>query len=417
MVIFICSTFGIAIISILVCVILKLKMTKNSKIVENEENSLVFNNNENSFPSIQIVENEKLQPSEKNKIVDNNIKQAISIIENSIPNATIIGKNAKNATKMLNNERVFFSAAKEGTQNMLKVKGSKEVYGIQMAGSKFDKQTKFLNENDLIKACGKDQIINASFGAASMIVGQYYMNEINNKLDKIKCDIQGILDLLDSKYQSNLAQIISKMQEIIQNKIEILNNNYSRDKRYDETLNLENTCTELLGQANEMIKKYINDENIDYKKYEKNIEEIHKWILRQQLLQTLLLEIGNLRYVLAYGNETSKLSHTQYNNYLKQTNVINEKLQNWHKVNCEKLGIDKEEKRRNAKLFEIRKNTIGKIKEEWAYHKIKEEIVNKINSQTNIKKLNPYTKEKQNEKIKIQKYKGEYYNLPNISNS
>ena len=34
-----------------------------------------------------------------------------------------------------------------------------------------------------------------------------------------------------------------------------------------------------------------------------------------------------------------------------------------------------------------------------------------IANQTNIKKLMPYTKEKQDEVIKIQRYNGEYYNL------
>ena len=404
---------GVAIISIVVFIFLNSSYISNkSKRIKNEI-SFFINDKENLFPTIQIIENENFVPLEQNKIIESDIKQAISTFDNSIPNFVEIGQNIKNATEMLNSEKTFFSSAKKGTENMMKVKGSNEVYGIQMKGKKIGKQTKFLNEEKLVHSYGKNAIVNASFSAAAMVVGQYYMNEINNKMDVIKNDIQGISDFLDSEYKSKLEFIISKIREIIDNKIEILGNNYLRDKRYDEILNLETKCTELLGQANEMIKTKIIDEEIDYKKYEEYIKEIQKWFQRQQLLQSLLLEIENLRYVLAYGNESSKLSHTQYNNYLNQINSVNEKLENWHKINAEKLGIDKKSKRRKTSLFKIRKNTIGRINEDWAYRKLKDDIVAIMECQTNIKKQTPYINKKQDEKIKIQKYKGEYYNLLN----
>ena len=416
--IFIGVTFAILIIGIILIVILKLKINRKVEETEKEESSLSANDVENTFPNIQIIENTTVVPLEKNKIVDSDIKKAISMLDNYVPRAAMMSNNIENASKLLNNNRAFFSSVKNGTDKMLEVKGSSnEVYGIQMKKSKvnnrelFHKQTQFTKEDKMIKTYGKDALVNAGFNAASMVVGQYYMNEINNKLDTIQHNIQGISDFLDSEYQSKLSQIISKMKEIIDNKVEILNNSYSRDKRYNEVLRLESEGAKLLGQANEMIKKYMEDEDSDYKKYEKDMKNIYLWFIRQQILQQLLLEIGNLRYVLAYGNETSKLSHTQYNNYLIQTNNVNSELENWHKINCEKFGINEEEHKRKAKYFALRKNTIGKINEKWAYHKLEENVENIIKNQINIKKLTPYLDDKQNEKIKIQKYKGEYYNL------
>lgn len=401
----------IFVILIFIVVVFRTNRNKKSEILENELN-LSINHNENSFPDIQIIENLALVPLEENKVVDLEIKNAISMIDNYASKSIIASHNIKNASELLKNDRAFFSAAKEGTENMLKVKGTNEHYGIQMAGNKFDKQTKFLSEDELMKSYGKDALVNAGFNVASMVVGQYYMNEINHKLDMLQDNIQEISDFLDSEYQGKLAQIISKMQEIIENKVEILKNSYSRDKRFDEILRMESECGKLLAQANTSISQSIAKEENEYREYEKRTKEINKWFIRQQILQQLLLEIGNLRYVLAYGNETSKLSHTQYNNYLKQTNSVNAELKNWHNLNCEKFGIEKEERKRKAKFFEIRKNTIGRIKEEWAYHKLEDNVVDIINSQTNRKELAPYNEDKQNEKIKIQKYKGEYYNLP-----
>ncbi len=409
---------GILFVILVVCIILMLvfKNKKEESKTDKKENKLTIQNNVDMFPDIKIIEDITIIPEEKNKIVDNKIKNAIAIFDNYVPKSVMMGKNIENAKEMLNSSRAFFSASSNGTDKMLEVKNSlNEVYGIQMKRSNnkmlFDKQTKFRKEDELISSYGKEALVNAGFNAASMIVGQYYMAEINNKLDVIKSDIKEISNFLDSEYQGKLMQIISKMKEIIENKVEILNNEYSRDKRYNEVLTMENNCSTLLGQANEEIKKSINEEEPNFEKYEKDVQQIEKWFTRQKLLQKLLLEIGNLRYVLANGNETSKLSHTQYNNYVIQTNKVNSELKNWNKSNCEKFGINSEEHKRNAKFYKLRKNTIGKINENWAYSKLSSELEEKIKEQTNIKKLDTYVNDKQDKKIKILKYKGEYYNL------
>ena len=70
-----------------------------------------------------------------------------------------------------------------------------------------------------------------------------------------------------------------------------------------------------------------------------------------------------------------------------------------------------EEHKRNAKFYKLRKNTIGKINENWAYSKLNSELEQMIKEQTNIQKLDSYINDKQDKEIKILKYKGEYYNL------
>lgn len=56
------------------------------------------------------------------------------------------------------------------------------------------------------------------------------------------------------------------------------------------------------------------------------------------------------------------------------------------------------------------------INEEWNYEKIKNDIVEKIALQNNPNKFCLYENNKQDEVILIQKYEGEYYNLPSNNN-
>ena len=410
--------FVFIIIVIVVCLYyFSNKNNKNSNNNNNKEKvvDLSTKEYESAFPSIQIIEDDSIAPVESNKISDNEIKNAIATIDNISAKSYVVGNNIKVATELAKNNRAFFSAAKEGTEKMLGVKGTNEVYGIQMKGGVFNKQTKFIRENQLIEASAKNAVVNASFNAASMVVGQYYMNEINGKLENIQNDIKNIQSDLDAEYQGKLIHIIAKIKEILDNKKEILNNSFLRDKRYDEISREEANCTTLLGQANSKIADYTSKNGQDYKYYENSIKEINKWLNRQQILLKLLLETGNLRYVLSYGNETSISAHTQYNTYLLQTNKVNEELEKWHNFYINKFGIDSEGHKRKSQFFEIKKNTIGRINENWAYSKMNENVETMISLQTNIKKLSPYIENKQDQNIKILKKNGEYYNLPEAS--
>ena len=145
---------------------------KKEKVIKKEV-SLSLDNHISNFPDIQIIENAALIPSEKNKIIDSNVKNAISILDNSVSKSAMVGKNLDTASKALNNNRAFFSAAKSGTENMMKVKGSNELYGTQMVNGKFSKNTKFLSEDKRMANMGKDALVNAGFNAASMVGGQY----------------------------------------------------------------------------------------------------------------------------------------------------------------------------------------------------------------------------------------------------
>ena len=400
----------IVIVIITYFVINKRKDTTNEKVVKREI-SLSDKESVSNFPNIQIIEDSSIIPKEKNKIVDPEIKDAIAILDNAASKGIMAGQNIRNAGQLLKGDKAFFSAAKEGTENMLKVKGSDKVYGIQMKGKDFHKQTQFKNEGQLVERMTKNSLVNAGLNAASLIVGQYYLTEINEKMETMQHDINNISSYLDSEYQGKLEHIISKIKEIVDNKNEILSNDFSREKRYDEILRKEENCTILLGQANSSIKNLIRNDKLDYKKYESSVKEIQKWYTRQQILIRMLLEIGNLRYLLAYGNEKSMIAHTQYNNYALHTEKTNEELRKWHNNYKEKFGINQKEHKRNASFYKVKMKTIAKIKEDWAYNKLDESIEKMIGNQTTVSTLQPYLEKKQDDCIKILKQGENYYNL------
>ena len=156
--------------------------------------------------------------------------------------------------------------------------------------------------------------------------------------------------MTNEKLEEKKSEALSISTSNIENKNEILSNEESRKNAYHDNKELESKCIELLGQANIQINNEIKEENVDYKEYTSKVEKVEKWFFRQQVTQELLLKIGDLRYVLANGSETSKQCHKQYNNFLNQTNKINEKLNDWHNTNIDRFGIDIDKKRKNQNL-------------------------------------------------------------------
>lgn len=385
--------------------------TKGTTDVVKKESEVIAIEKETFFPSIQIIENHQLVPSYKNKIIDSKVKNAIAIIDNSATKLTQATKNVINVKKITEGGKVLFSASEKDVGNMLSA-GKNQFYGTQVSSTtkKFAGQTKFNSETTLTKNMTKNQLASAGFNLVSLVVGQYYMSEINDKLDEINKNISNISDFLETRYTSDLKSIVSKIFEIVENQSEILENEYSRDKNFDGMSEQENLCVKLLGQANDEIKEKTKNIDLDFKNYLNNIKEIEKWYDRQQVLQQLLLKIGDLKYVLAYGNQSSKLCHTQYNIYLNETNNINKILKKWHTFYIDKFKIDIEKQRKKGNIFKF--HIIGNIKEDWKYSKLQNNIAQNIASQIQPKELKFFNENKQDEKIIIQKYNGEYYNLP-----
>lgn len=414
--VFISICLIILIVSIIIYFIYKIndKKKESNNIVKQKED-ISLEEKESFFPMIQVIENNELVPSEKNLITDIKVKSALATIDNLTPKVIETNKNMKNVKELAKSGKVLFSVSENDARNMLSA-GKNKFYGTQVSPTtkKITAQTKFTKETVLTKNVTKQQLKSAGFNVASMVVGQYYMSEINDKLEKIGNSIDEISKFQDSEYQSKVLHIVSKMEEILENQSEILSNEETRKNAYHDNKELESKCAELLGQANIQITKELSNQVLDYKKYEYKVRIIQEWFLRQQLMQELLMRIDDLRYVLAMGSETSKLSHKQYNNYLNQTNNINKKLEEWHNVYINKFGIDIEKQRKKGNWFRVREYTIGMIKEEWNYNKLQNNIVQQITAQIQPKEFRIYKNNKLDEEILIQKYKGEYYKLPLI---
>ena len=83
----------------------------------------------------------------------------------------------------------------------------------------------------------------AAMGVASMVVGQYYMKQINTKLGKISDGISKISDFQDNEYRSRVFSLLAHIKKIADFQVEILENNELRFSKISQLDSLEEECT------------------------------------------------------------------------------------------------------------------------------------------------------------------------------
>ena len=141
----------------------------------------------------------------------------------------------------------------------------------------------------------------AAMGVASMVVGQYYMTQINAELGQISDGISKISDFQDNEYRSRVFSLVSHVKTIAEFQVEILENDELRLSKIAQLDSLEEECTKLLGQANLTLAGFAKKTDLDFEAYEKELQEAQNWYIYQNTLLEMLYKISDLRFTLHLG--------------------------------------------------------------------------------------------------------------------
>lgn len=191
--------------------------------------------------------------------------------------------------------------------------------------------------------CNKAEV---AWGIASMIVGSYYMTQINSKLSIISDGISQIQYFQNNEYIGNVLSLVTHVKNIADFQVEILDNNELRFLKISQLDRLEENCTKLLAHANITLNGFTNKNELEYEEYEKELGNAQNWFMYQKTLLDVLYKISDLRYTLNFGSVTREQCNTLLSTYSKQVNDIQMCLADWHNETVKRLGIDINETRR-----------------------------------------------------------------------
>ena len=338
--------FGLIIltlISVIVLFIIKSKKPLKYNIKNANTDDLLDNNNfDLAFnDGVYNISLEKMLPKVLDKKPKNNSlvriddKQLIAEVDNYVSNTVKVAHNVNvvNQVANLSNNLVKVNIPVNELYNI----NSEQVRFFVYENGKIA-QNAFGTPVDLSKVQTAN-MVNAAMGVSSMVVGQYYMKTISDKVESLEHSVDKISSFQDEEYKAKVLNIIRSIQEMTKFKYEIMKNDTIRNNKIHELSDKKDVCRDLLGQAN----IHINNTLInckDLKDYESKTKDLKEWLEFQQILTIALQEIATLEYAFYLGKMSRELCINTYSEFTKDTNIINESLIEWHNKQQDILSID-----------------------------------------------------------------------------
>jgi len=246
-----------------------------------------------------------------------------------------------------------------------------------------------VDPSQMTKATAVTDAVANVMNVGSLIVGQYYMTEINNKLESIGKTLDKVSEFQDRQFKSEIMSLLARVSEVSQFSAEILENNEIRTLKLNVLEDLKGIATKLIGQVNIEIEDIAKKGSIlSYQDYQKAVDNLGLLIQYQTALLSALDEISKLTYLLGKSGISSDMSFSMYNRYYEQSIKARYMLGKWHdkQVAALKIELDKNRKMKSGVegLFAA---IPALIDDKWKYKALKDGLANKINSQdsTNLK--------------------------------
>lgn len=339
--------------------------------------------------------------------------KVLAQVSNLLPGLFQTGNSINNVAQIIRNGPVYKAIIPEGA----KLARSKDMEGAFR--SMYHGASGIKGQANLVKVKSGTAIaansVSAVMNVSSLIVGQYYMNQINAELDVISEGIDQIKSFQDNEYHSKVFSLVTHVKRISNFQSEILENDELRISKIYQLDSLEKDCAELLGQANFALADFTNMNKLSYKEYEKVIAEVQKWYTYQKSLIEVMYKISDLRYTLHLGAVSREQCADLLSTYQKQIGDTQELINVWHYKTAKRLGIKIDEIcRKRAGLDGAIHFIPGLLKDEYKFRSIDMKTVKMIIEQAMgyEEQCATYTSELYNEDVQLISKDGRLYYLP-----
>lgn len=273
-------------------------------------------------------------------------------------------------------------------------------------------QANWMNADSAVNKIAAANIANAAMGAAALVVGQYYMKQINDELADMNSNISKLANFQMAEYKGKVLTLMTQVKRVSEFQTEILEDNNLRNEEIQRLQGLETTCMDLLNQANVTISELSSKEGESFEKYDKLMSEVAIWQKYQGALTEVLYMIADLNYILHLGAISKEQCYAAYSDMYAMENNLIDKLRKWHEFHKKKFKIDVDQARMERQGIDAAiHKSLELISEKWKYRNIGKEAVTNIRVQRNIQ-INYRTldmRDRYNEDVRLIAKQGKLY--------
>ena len=200
---------------------------------------------------------------------------------------------------------------------------------------------------EIAKGAKAADAVSGVMQVAAMVVGQYYMAEINGQLDSMKETLNDVRGFQIREFKGTVRSLIVNISQLSNFSADYVENSELARLKLMECANFRAEITKLLEQVNLAIEDIIaQGKGMPFEKYEKLVNKLSLNLFYQEILLNLLEELSKLDMFFSQGVVTEDSCYYVYDHYLNNCNRLGEKIANWHKNKIKSFRIDKKRNRR-----------------------------------------------------------------------
>lgn len=378
-------SFCIIVVSIIIVVIMSRRRNEKTEVLT-KKTGIVLDNDDSNEISLVYENILSLDKEDENRLSEISDEKMISKIDQILPGtAQIISNSVSNVG--VNNDGQLYRVIIPKHTKLVRSRNTEGAYrGFVRDKKGIKAQAELVPSNN--SGAKIANTVSSVMSVASLVVGQYYMHEINGKLDAIAGEIDKVNSFLNNEYKSKVLALLAGTKKSSDFQLEIMENDSLRKSNLICINDLETNCIQLLGQANITIDEYAQKEIRSYKEYEKDVAIVDEWVLFQHTLLEVLNRLCELTYVFYLGESSYEQCFFNYFEYCKQTESASIKLTEWHDKNAERFKLDLESgKRKRQGIGGALIKIPALFNDELEYKEIAGKTVKMISDQRNASEI------------------------------
>lgn len=318
-------------------------------------------------------------------------EKVISRLTSAVPQLAQVGINAGALAQgtQLVNQGVYQVILPVGAKLVKSQNVEGAVRGFFRQGNGIAGQANWIATDSTVNKIASVNMANAAMGAAALVVGQYYMKQINTQMIELNNTINKLADFQMAEYKGKVLTLMTQIKRASDFQTEILEDNNLRNEEIQRLQMLETTCMDLLNQANVTISDLCSTEGVSFEKYENIMKEVSVWQKYQEALTDVLYMIADFNYTLHLGALSKEQCYSAYSNIYDTDNLMLDKLKKWHEFHRKKFKIDVDQARMERQGIDaIIHKPLEMFSENWKYRNIGREAAVNIRVQKNTSVIN-----------------------------
>lgn len=407
---------GIAVAVIITAGIIIYSILKKREVIPSGDREVIPSGDNELNILIEMLSAEAID--DDTKLVEITDSKVLAHVNNLVPGFVKVGNavnNVAQAVQATNGGVLYRAVIPAGAKltNSKALEGA--VRGIYHGADGIKGHANFMAAEAQKATAAVANTVATAMGVASMVVGQYYMTQINAELGEISDGISQIRDFQDNEYRSRVFSLVAHVKKIADFQTEILEKDELRLSKIAQLDSLEEECTQLLGQANLTLEGFAKKTGLDYEAYKKALGNAQNWFMYQKSLLDVLYKISDLRYTLHLGAVSREQCVALLPTYTKQVSDTQERLTAWHDGTTQRLGIEIDKLRRKRAGFDSVIHRIpGIFNDDSKFRSIEKETATMISAQASGREVLPTsdTSELYAEDVQLISKNGKLYYLP-----